>query len=152
RLAHGRGSVWHRLAQRLEHTALTPRRSHATHTGTALALRAPLSPIARHPSAPPRISPPPGPWPAHTVDDPRRVRHGLHTALTAVRIDAALAWSEYSGTWASALVPGPRVPADPALTSAYRQLQHSIGAPGASAQARDWESARWRDLCAPHSR
>jgi len=152
RLAHGRGSVWHRLARRLEHTALTPRRSHATHTGTALALRAPLSPIARHPSAPPRISPPPGPWSAHTVDDPHLVRSGLEQALTEGRIDAALEWSEFSRTWASALVPGHRVPGDPALTSRYRQVQHRIGASGAAAQARDWESARWRDLYAPHTR
>src|SRR5699024_10241875 len=105
RLAHGRGSVWHRLARRLEHTALTPRRSNTTHTGTALALRSPLSPVARHPSTPPRVSPPPGPWSAHMIDDPHLVRSGLEQALTEGRVDTALEWSEFYCTWASALVP-----------------------------------------------
>lgn len=150
RLAHGRGSVWHRLAQRLEHTALDPRRSNTARTGTALALRAPLAPIARRPFASARVSAPPGPWSARTVDDPHLVRSGLERALAAGQIDTALEWSEFSRTWASTLVPGHRVPGDPALTSRYREIQHRLGASEAAAQARDWESARWRDFYAPH--
>jgi len=151
----GRGSLWYRLASRLEHRALREARSRTPspveRAENALAARVPLAvtarggPPARHEAlaslaaadgSPPQRA-------AGAAEDPHVVRAGLEGALASGDAAAALEWAELARTWAVPRVPGPleRAPEMAALAEGYRDaLVHDRDA---GAAARRWESARW---------
>ena len=156
----GRGSLWYRLASRLEHRALREARprppSPVERAADALAARVPLAVTAREgPSARHEVlaslslaGGPPAPRAARTAEDPHVVRAGLESALASGDAAAALEWAELARTWAVPRVPGPleRAPELAALAEGYRDaLVHDRDA---DAAARRWESARW---CTHHT-
>ncbi|MGW8530726.1 CHAT domain-containing protein [Nocardiopsis sp. NPDC055824] len=156
RRGFGRGSLWHRLAARLEHRALREARhrplSPVERAENALAARVPLAvtargaPTARHgaPASPARAGGPAAPRSDGPVEDPHVVRAGLESALAAGDASAAVEWAELARTWAVPRVPGPLVhaPGTAALADGYREaLVHDRDA---DAAARLWESERWR--------
>ncbi|MFD3683306.1 CHAT domain-containing protein [Nocardiopsis sp. NPDC058631] len=151
----GRGSLWYRLASRLEHRALREARprppSPVERAANALAARVPLAVTAREGRSArhevlaslPSAGGPPAPRAARTAEDPHVVRAGLESALASGDASAALEWAELARTWAVPRVPGPleRAPEMAALAEGYRDaLVHDRDA---DAAARRWESARW---------
>ncbi|WP_232832221.1 CHAT domain-containing protein [Nocardiopsis sp. FIRDI 009] len=170
----GPGSLWYRLASRLERIALAP--APPTRTGphaptgaspgsnpvgrarNALRVRIPLAaPAATHRvrSAPQRAldvlargaAPAPGPWLGAAAHDPHVVRAGLEAALLTGTAATALEWAELTRAWAAVHVPGPHEPAVPALAGLagrYRAALARGRGPRADQRARSWEAARWR--------
>ncbi|NYH51156.1 hypothetical protein HNR06_000745 [Nocardiopsis arvandica] len=150
----GTGSLWYRLAARLERIAVRGDRSRpVSRARNALAVRRPLAVArphggaARHRAldaldrAAPRL---PGPWLAEAGSDPHVVQAGLESALEAGDAAAALEWAELARTWAVPHVPGPglRTPATVSLAEHYRDaLVHGRDPDTA---ARRLESARWQ--------
>lgn len=168
RYTFGPGSLWHRLAARLEHTArpgavIAPR-APVPRAREALTLRTPLArtPAPSGTAAAPqaldalaaRPGRPPGPWLGRAAHDPHVVRAGLETALAAGDAGTALEWAELAATWAQALTPGPRVPRTPVLSAMagyYRSALADGRSPRTAYQALRWESARWHALYAAGS-
>ncbi|WP_370013020.1 CHAT domain-containing protein [Nocardiopsis sp. LDBS0036] len=155
RHSFGTGSLWYRLATRLERMALREGRttSPVARARTALAVRAPLA--APRPSgkgaahvaldtldAHARLAP--GPWLAGAVSDPHVVRAGLESALRAGEAATALEWAELARTWAAPHVPGPgvRTPATASLADRYRAAL--VRGRDPHVLARRLESARWQ--------
>lgn len=165
RRGYGPGSLWYRLATRLEDRALREARSRAPspvdRAAAALAVRVPLAvtarggPAARHPAARHEAlaslaSDRAAPWAARTAQDPHLVRAGVEGALARGDASAALEWAELARTWAVPRLPGPleRAPEMAVLADGYRDaLLHDRDA---EAAARRWESARWRAHLAGH--
>ncbi|MFI6577448.1 CHAT domain-containing protein [Nocardiopsis sp. NPDC050513] len=167
RRTFGRGSLWFRLASRLERVALAaspPGRTAAepepvsrardrlrirlpgaaTHTGYPASLRAldVLAGGAAHAAVPV-----PGRWLGAAAHDPHVVRAGLESALRAGTPATALEWAELTRTWAEPRVPGPHEPDTPALTALaghYRAALALGRGPSTAHHARLWEAARWR--------
>lgn len=155
RHSFGTGSLWYRLATRLERMALCEGRtaSPVARARNALAVRAPLA--APRPSgrgaahlaldtldAHPRLAP--GPWLAGAVSDPHVVRAGLESALRDGEAATALEWAELARTRAAPHVPGPgvRTPATASLADRYRAAL--VRGRDPHALARRLESARWQ--------
>ncbi|MFE6451250.1 CHAT domain-containing protein [Nocardiopsis dassonvillei] len=155
RHSFGTGSLWYRLATRLERMALREGRttSPVARARNALAVRAPL--VAPRPSgkgaahlaldildAHARLAP--GPWLAGAVSDPHVVRAGLESALRAGEAATALEWAELARTWAAPHVPGPgvRTPATASLADRYRAAL--VRGRDPHVLARRLESARWQ--------
>ncbi|MEV2276624.1 CHAT domain-containing protein [Nocardiopsis sp. NPDC049922] len=163
----GRGSLWFRLATRLERVALAP-----GPPGRAVAdagpvsrardrLRIRLPGAAAHPGCPASrraldvlaggaahaAVPAPGRWLGAAAHDPHVVRAGLESALRAGTAATALEWAELTRTWAVPRVPGPREPDTPtlnALAGHYRAALALGRGPSTARHARLWEAARWR--------
>ncbi|WP_435106146.1 CHAT domain-containing protein [Nocardiopsis synnemataformans] len=155
RHSFGTGSLWYRLATRLERMALREGRtaSPVARARNALAVRTPLA--APRPSGTgaaqlaldtldAHTSLAPGPWLAGAVSDPHVVRAGLESALRAGEATTALEWAELARAWAAPHVPGPRVhtPATASLADRYRA--DLVRGRDPHALARRLESARWQ--------
>ncbi|WP_019609672.1 CHAT domain-containing protein [Nocardiopsis sp. CNS-639] len=155
RHSFGTGSLWYRLATRLERMALREGRttSPVARARNALAVRAPLAAPrssgkgAAHLAldildAHARLAP--GPWLAGAVSDPHVVRAGLESALRAGEAATALEWAELARTWAAPHVPGPgvRTPATASLADRYRAAL--VRGRDPHVLARRLESARWQ--------
>ncbi|MFJ9556672.1 CHAT domain-containing protein [Nocardiopsis sp. NPDC101807] len=156
RSGFGGGSLWYRLASRLERRALREARprplSPVERAENALAARVPLAVTAR--GAPPARrgalaslaaeGGPAAPRSDGPAEDPHVVRAGLESALACGDASAAMEWAELARTWAVPRLPGPLAhgPGTAALADGYREaLVHDRDA---DAAARLWESARWR--------
>lgn len=157
RRVFGTGSLWYRLATRLERAALRGARalplSPVGRARNALAVRAPLAASVPPGKAGPHralvtldrvASLPPGSWLAGADTDPHVVHAGLENALEADDAVTALEWAELVRTWAVPHVPGPgvRTPVTASLADHYREaLVHGRDP---NTIARHWESARWQ--------
>ena len=155
----GPGSLWYRLADRLERASRggSSGRTPTQRARDTLDLRAPSATAHQRTDTPHRALnclaqrdvPQPGPWLADAARDPQVVRAGLEKALLAGDAATALEWAELGRTWADGLVPGPDTGRDAAvenLAGDYRGALHDGPGPKASAYARRWESAHWQAL------
>ncbi|MFV2194924.1 CHAT domain-containing protein [Nocardiopsis sp. LOL_012] len=158
RAVFGPGSLWYRLAARLEHLALRParHRAPAARARDRLALRLPLAAPAPEAPTPAHRAldalecgarRAPGPWLGGAARDPHVVRAGLKGSLASGRPRDALEWAELTRTWARGHLPGPHEPATPSLSALagdYRAALAGGRGPHSASRALAWEAARWR--------
>ncbi|OLT25049.1 CHAT domain-containing protein [Nocardiopsis sp. CNR-923] len=161
----GRGSLWFRLATRLEGVVLASGPPGRATTGPVsrardrLRIRLPGTandtgcPASRRAldvlagGAARDAVPVPGRWLGAAAHDPHVVRAGLESALRAGAPATALEWAELTRTWAAPRVPGPHEPDTPTLTALagdYRAALALGRGPATARRARLWEAARWR--------